>query len=182
MTEPVRRLDLTTPRAEAVYAPPSADGDTSPLEALRAALLEEVRRPEVTYEVPSRPGVAVTFDTNITVEEMDAWRGRAKKAGKAGRAGMLDPIKLACIVVANKATGILMNGKRVNDDEGDALLFYSVELQRMVGSPEGDSPAAIRRLYGVDGHLIAVADSIVEDAGYGEDVDSAAPDPTQTTP
>ena len=184
MTEPVRRLDFTNnpPSSEAVYAPPTDNLDTSPLEALRAALKEDVHRDNKTYPVSSRPGVSVEFDENIAVEQMDAWRTRSKKACKAGKAGELDPIKLACIVVANQARAILMGGKRVNDDAGDPMLFYSVELQRMVGSSEGDSIAAIRKMYGVDGHLIAVADTIVSDAGYGDDVEESAPDPTQTTP
>lgn len=167
---------LPTSRPDPMLAPPSAaelDGST-PLALLEQALAGEVSLPPIRLPVPEREGVSIEFDTNIDNDLLTAWRKRAIREDP--REGT-DPLKLACIVLSNKATGFYMNGRPVTRD-GQPLTFASQEVWQMVRPPALNAVQAVKRLFGVDAHVIIAGEEVLRAAGYGDSIQQEEADPT----
>lgn len=157
-----------------VFTPPRVDELTSPLDLLAQMLSGEVSRPPIRLPVPERAGVSIDFDANIDNDQLTAWRKRALYEDP--RDGT-DPLKLACIVLANKAIGFAINGKPVLK-EGQPLTFASQEVWAMVKPPAVSAIQAVRRLFGVDGHVITAGGEVLRAAGYGDAIMQEDADPT----
>ena len=184
--QPTRRIDGVSghaasatieedqPRGLPELAPPREEELSSPLDLLAQTLAGEVHRPPITLPVPERAGVTITFDTNIDNDTLTAWRKRANY--EDARDGT-DPLKLACIVLSNKAIGFSMNGRPVLK-EGQPLTFASQDVWQMVKPPALTALQAVRRLYGVDAHVITVGGEVLRAAGYGDVIAQEDADPT----
>ena len=80
-------------------------------------------------------------------------------------------MKFACYVVGSCCEAILFNDEIVLDDDGVAVTFASQVILDMT-SDVRPIPDGIRRFYGVDPHLEATALSILDHAGYGDEVEA----------
>lgn len=165
--------------AEADLAPVAR---TSPLDALRAELAQEVPEELLTLDVPTRADTAVRFDTEVEWEELVAWRKRA--SSKANRSAAnpegVDLMRLAAIVVANTAVAIVHKGTEVTGTNGEVLTFAHPELLAMLGVERAVD--AVRKFYGRDGHVQAAAGRVIDAAGYGDELGELDPDEDPTTP
>lgn len=148
---------------------PYQDDEKTVLEQLKERLTRKIERPEIEVEVPERKGVTVRFSPNITHHQMRAWR---KKAGDSTKAGM-DPLKFACEVIGQTCMAILVDGVPVTED-GNNVTFASDSILEWVGASR-PIPDGIRSFYGVDPHIEAVAVTIMEKSGYGDDVEEVDP-------
>lgn len=133
------------------------------LDALRSALKEETTVPAFRLAVPNRPSIELEFNPDI---EYDLLR-RFMKSAARNKAKEFNPLAFAYSVLSKTNVGVYINGRQAHDAEGTPLTVVHAELRAMLGAV--DTVDAIRRLYGVDGHIIAAANRVVEEAGYNED-------------
>lgn len=139
------------------------------LEGLKAIISQEVQRDHVQIDVPDREGVAVVFNPNFRLRQLNAWY---KKAGEGTRKGF-DAILLATIVIAKTVDAIKFNGV-VARENGVKLNFVSPTILAMVDR-DRPVPDGIIAFWGSDAHLQATASKIIEAAGFIEDVDAVDP-------
>lgn len=133
------------------------------LDDLKQALSKASENPALTLRVPARPTLDLVFNPNI---EYGVIRRFFKQAeGKDG----VNQLKMAYMVIAWANTGIRVRGVLATDSEGNDMSVKNHEFQRMLESR--DTQDCIYRLYGEkagEGHVINVADRILEEAGYGD--------------
>ena len=154
---------------------PSEDKESkNVLSQLRAIVMEEVNLPDVEIEVKQRSGVSVVYSPNISNAQLRGWRKKCTNR----KTGELDNIKFACLVVGDTAQEIHVNGDPAICDDGSPLVFNSNEFAEMIGVEKFEIvPHGIRDFFGVDAHLEATAMLILDNSGYGDDVE-AEEDPT----
>jgi hypothetical protein len=154
---------------------PSEDKDSkNVLSQLRAIVAEEVNLPDVEIEVKMRPGVSVIYSPNISNAQLKSWRKKSSNR----KTGELDNIKFACLVVGDTVREILVNGEVATEDDGSPLVFSSKEFADVMDVDMAQIvPHGIRDFFGVDAHLEATAMLILDNSGYGDDVE-AEEDPT----
>jgi hypothetical protein len=143
----------------------------NPLDALAAELSQDVETAYETLAVPRRPGIAVRYACDVSYDELVAWRKKAKDTTKPGH---LDEIKLATIILANKAVGLAVHGQPVTVD-GRELTFADRELRDRFFGGRGPT-GAIRHLYGLDGHIDAAAKQVLRLSGFGDELDAVDDD------
>lgn len=133
-----------------------------------ADLAEEDEDTYVTLPVPMKPNYALTFNTAIDYDDLRMWIRRAKDTKDKTDPHML---RLAFAVLSNTCIGMLFKGQEVTAKDGRKLTINHPEFVALVKAPIGNSvPAAIRKFYGRDGHIIQVMNKVLEEAGY-TDVD-----------
>lgn len=154
---------------------PSEDKDSkNVLSQLRAIVSEEVSLPDVEIEVKQRQGVSVIYSPNISNAQLKSWRRKSSNR----KTGELDNIKFACLVVGDTAQEIHVNGEPAILDDGSALTFNSQEFADMMDVEMFEIvPHGIRDFFGIDAHLEATAMAILDNSGYGDDVEPEE-DPT----
>jgi hypothetical protein len=184
--QPTRRFDGTghdpdvdaerAPGAGDEFAPPRPEelAGSSPLDLLKQVISGEVEHEPLTLPVPKRRGVAITYNTELDNDLLTAWRKRSMYDDS--RDGV-DPLKFACIVLTNKAVGFTIHGRPVTAD-GHPLTFASSEVWEMVKPPAMSGIDAVRRLYGVDAHVIIAGEEVLRAAGYGDQIHQVEADPT----
>lgn len=167
-------IDVDDPDAGA-----PASREVTPLDVIRGELAEEVDLGTVTLEVPGRPRYMVRYRCDVAYEELLDWRDRASITNRAQRrqkapasavaaAGRLNELKMAEFVLVYKADAILRDGDEVPDDDGGPLTFTSPLLLDMVGAHSATE--AVRRFYGVDGHVTAAAQRVLVESGWTDAV------------
>jgi len=114
-----------------------------------------------------REGMSVRFSPNIKQRELDQWRVQAGPKRKEG----MDFVKFACYVIGNTCTGIYLNNELIENEDGIALNFASSEILSMLDE-ERPVPEGIQAFFANDSHLQAVSLTILEKAGWGEDVEA----------
>lgn len=155
-------------------APSEDKNSKNVLSQLRAIVAEEVNLPDVEIEVKMRPGVSVIYSPNISNAQLKSWRKKSTNR----KTGELDNIKFACLVVGDTVREILVNGEVATEDDGSPLVFSSKEFADMMDVDMAQIvPHGIRDFFGVDAHLEATAMLILDNSGYGDDVE-AEEDPT----
>lgn len=154
---------------------PSEDKDSQNiLSQLRAIVQEEVLLPEVEIEVKQRPGVSVVYSPNISNAQLKSWRKKSTNR----KTGELDDIKFACLVVGDTAEEIHLNGEPATLEDGSPLRFNTQEFADMMDVEMFEIvPHGIRDFFGVDAHLSATAMLILDNSGYGDEVETEE-DPT----
>lgn len=143
-----------------------------PLDSIKEELAADVETEDLPLPVPRRPGYELTFSTNLDGEKFDLW---ARKCKDRKALGGIDELKLALFVLANQNTGIRRQGGPV-EVEGQPMTVRTQAFLDMTGT--GRPFDALRKLYGSDGHVQAAAREVLAECGYGEDLASAAEDPT----
>lgn len=139
------------------------------LDELRAELEKEVERPLIEIVVPERPNISLRFNPNITQSKLTSWRNNSGVKTKKG----LNSVKFSTYVIGDTCVGIYIDGELAVNDDGVALTFGSEVIWEMSNS--SDPVEAIKAMFGVEPHLEAVAIKIIEEAGYGEEVDAQDP-------
>lgn len=80
----------------------------SPLESLKAAMSTPLPKEHVALSPLRRPDIEVRIRTNVTLDEVNIWR---KGAEDDTFPGGFNPVRLACIFLANGSVDVLMGGK-----------------------------------------------------------------------
>lgn len=154
---------------------PAVDMDPATLLAdIAADLVKETEGTYVTLAVPTRPDYMLTFRTVIDYDTLRMWIKRARENKKDQDPHML---RLAFAVLSNTNTAILFKGRTVPARAGGNLTLSSPEFLTIVKAGIGNSvPAAIRKFYGRDGHIITVMTRVLEEAGYADiDLEDGGP-------
>lgn len=140
--------------------------------ALREELKKKVQNEPVTLKVISRDDVAIRFNTNIEAGLVQQWR---KRSSDKSMPDGFDPVKFACIVIANQAEVVIHKGKEAVGNNGEYISFKNNELLEMLGTDRAVD--AVRTMYGVDGHILQTAEKIFVAAGYDADESDIENDP-----
>lgn len=147
------------------------------LDALQNELRQVVRNEPITLVVPTRPHISLVFETNIDSTKLQLWR---KVSQDKSMPDNFDGVKFSSIVIANQCTHVMYDGKIATSEDGKDLNFRENAFLDMLGSKR--AVPAVRKLYGVDGHIFIAADAILRAAGYDSDEqDSQNADPTLLT-
>lgn len=144
--------------------------DATLLDRLKETVTKKIERPVVRLAVPERPGVSLRISPNITQQQMRAWR---RNSGEDSKAGM-DATKFAAYVVGHTTIGILFNDEEVYDDDGHGLNFASRVVLDMTSAAR-PVPDAVIALFGIEPHVEAAALSILDAAGFSDNVDTEDP-------
>lgn len=150
------------------------------LDAIRAELAAEVTPDELPLDVPTRDGYIVRYRCDVNNDELTAWRKKATiKAAKGDKPAQYDEAKVAAIILANKAVAIVARGVELTN-EGEPMTFGTPAFWDLVG--KASSTEAVRHFYGLDGHVIAAANMVLDASGFGGEllVDDET-DPTKTS-
>ncbi len=148
--------------------------DTTVLDSLKTELKRIVKNEPLTLAVPSRPGMAIVFDTNVEATQLQHWR---KASSDKSMPDKFDGLKFSAIIIANQALQILYKNEIAVDTEGNDLNFRNPNFTAMLGADRAS--AAVRKLYGVDGHIFIAANQILGAAGYDDgEQGSTGADPT----
>lgn len=168
-------FDLTNKNDDELIIPKSEDErDTrTVLDELRVELKRVVKNPPISLQVPSRPEMKISFDTNVEAKMLQSWRKACRDKSMPDN---FDGLKFSTIVMANQAIEISFKGEVIVDEAGDLLTFRNQKFVDMLGAL--GSIDAVRRLYGVDGHIFIAADEILRAAGYDSEDQEQQSDPT----
>lgn len=168
-------FDLTKNVDDELIVPKNDDEPTTRtvLDELRVELKRVVKSPPVVLQVPSRADMYIKYDTNIEAKMLQSWRKACRDKSLPDN---FDSLKFSTIVMANQAIEIKFKGETIVDDTGELLTFRNqkfIDMLDAVGSID-----AVRRLYGVDGHIFIAADEILRAAGYDSEGQEQQTDPT----
>lgn len=152
-----------------VVVPTTAAG--SPLEALREEIAKEAKRKPIELGTEERPGFAVRYSTDITMERLSAWQKASKDTSYEGG---VDPMRLASICLANCCDALLY-GNAVIEDAGERVTFRSRSFHEQAGVV--DPLQAVEWWYGSDGVILVTFGKVMEAAGFDEN--TVTRDPTQ---
>lgn len=166
-------FDVSSTDDDIIVDTPSEKNAGTILAELEAELKREVRNAPIVLNVPGRPGMAIRFDVNIESNAVQTWR---KQSQNKSMQDNFDGLKFSSLVIANKAECILYNGTPALTEDGDELNFKNPVLLTMVGATRALD--AVRKLYGIDGHIFIAADEILRAAGYDSDGQEQQADPT----
>lgn len=137
--------------------------DLSDLDTLRADLAADVKLPDVTIPVETRPGYAVRYRLDVSQQQLDAWRKLAKDRK---RDGGIASERFSALILANTCTAIVRAGKVVTED-GEPITFRSREFLELTGSARAAD--GVGKFYGLDAHVDAAARRVLVDAGWGDE-------------
>ena len=143
----------------------------SRLDRLRQKLEADVTRPDVLIPVPARPGVFIKVSPNLEQTQLRSWR---KQAGE-GTKNDFDTTKFCTYVLAHTCRGIYLDDEEMFDDNDNPLTFASPEIKEYL-QVDRPVPDGVKAMYKNDAHLEAAAMAVLEQAGYGDNVE-AVPDP-----
>lgn len=136
--------------------------------SLREAVAKKAVKPNIKLTIPNRPAIKLEFDPNIEFDVYQAWMNKATRGKKTP-----DFLRLAMQVIAYSNRAVIFNGQPAESEDGSGriLTVRSEELHDMLGAPIGSVQAAIKELYGSDGHIIQTLHKITDAAGYSVDGD-----------
>jgi hypothetical protein len=171
-------VDLTTGGIARAAQVSDALVDVAPMSSLEALASElgEVRTATIALRVESRPGWAVVFSAGVEGAQMAAWRRSA--LDDTIDPPTVDEFLFHRIFVAAQCIGMHHNGVPVTDNAGKAVTFYSADLWRLLGIPEGvpsGATLAVKKFYANDYAVAAVSERVLEEAGFGRKVEVESP-------
>lgn len=144
---------------------------TTVFDDLRTELETPVEVQPLFLQVPNRPSIEVIYEPAIEFDLLRAWI----KKSSTGRKKEFDPLLFAFQILSFTCRGIRIRGKEATED-GEPMTFASRTLQEMLGTT--NPRAAIRNLYGGEGHIISASQYVLEAAGYGDvDMDEGDDNP-----
>lgn len=170
MTETYEFSTGDNPKPERQGSTASRSGEPTILDRLRQELAKKVERQTILIDVPERPGISLQISPNISQHQMRAWR---KNSGENTKNGF-DPTKFACYVVGHTCTGIFIDGEEAVNEDGHPLTFASPEILDMTNSTR-PIPECVQSFFGLDPHVEAAALTIMDAAGYGDEVEQVDP-------
>lgn len=143
--------------------------------------LAERRRRVVEIVHPDVPKWRATYRLPADANEIEPFRARAEKAAKRKQ-----PYSFEAAILATFNESLTFMGEPLEDETGAPATFRDREVMNLLDAA-GSPSAAVRALYGSDGIVGAVAEQLLDAAGYGTSRDvqvdavdeDAAPDPTR---
>ena len=141
----------------------SVGATSTALEDLEADLQPVVTEP-VVIPVENRPGYALRCRTDFTGKDLDKWRKLAKDKSFADG---IDGVKLSSLVLGATCIAVTKHGADVLED-GRPVTFQSAAFRGMLGVRDIDP--AVRRFFGAEGKVEASARTLLNAAGWGEEV------------
>lgn len=160
---------------------PNQDDDSkyvagSPLEQLEVELRAETEEEPYRWHIPRRPKLRIIINPNIDGEKFQIWQRQSRVGKKTGTEQIIDPLKLAALMVGNQLVGVEVkqaNGEWVEATENDrSLTLGSPSLRKMLAGKDQVSSGGVvlvRNLFGNDGHLLAASAELANAAGYGDE-------------
>jgi hypothetical protein len=145
------------------------DSSGNILDELRKELGRTVERPLVQIVIPERPNIALRLNPNLNQAQLKHWRNNSGANSKKG----LDSVKFSCYIIGETCVGIFINGKEAVDENGTPLTFASEVIWEMTNA--SDAFESIKDMFAVEPHLETAAMSIIEAAGYGDEVETEDP-------
>lgn len=145
----------------------------NPLDALAAAIKQEVVREDVTFPVPSRPGMTIRYSTAVDMEHVQNWRRSSHDKSAQDNFNVL---KFSMLIIANTAKAFAFEGQEAFGGDGERISFTSPEVGEWTGQKRALD--RVRVIFANDGHIISTAGEVMEAAGYGDEIMEADPDPT----
>jgi len=138
----------------------------SPLEALKALLSAEAASEPITRKVPNREGFSVRLATTVEERELKHWTRSSQR--KVGGRVEGDSVKFASLLIAAKCEAILYMGQEIEAD-GDVVTFRHPAIRTLLGLPaEASHVVVMEHFYGSGGHIVGVANEVLEAAGWGD--------------
>jgi len=146
-----------------LVGPEAADaGSSNELGDLRDELVAELDEETKPLEVSTRAGFAVVFSKDIDFDLLKAYRRRAGGT----KTKDADELRFSSIILASACRRILRNGEPLTA-EGEPVTFASPAFLELYGV--GRAVEAVRRFYGRDGVVLAAANWLLAEAGYGDE-------------
>lgn len=161
--------------------------DVSPMDNILDLLRTEFVPVEKTYGVPTRPGLALTFRTDLSQDHMDAFRKQAQKGRRSLRPGVepdVDGAKFASLMIAQYCVGLakvdgatgqgvpVLRSHLVPGSPDERVHFGHRELLTQLGAKS--RAEGVRKLFGQDGPLIAMSNQLLNDSGLMDEMDETA--------
>lgn len=170
--------------------------DDAPLDDVRTAAQNVLERgaeelPALTVDVPSRDGVSLRVDPNLSVHQLQRWQ---KGCANNQMYGGVDNLKLACVILAHLTVDVLFHRR------SSGWTFKDVEFRDMLAGAEhkrldaearrkGKQPPkrverpkpsqAVRMLFGREPLVMQASDEVLAAAGLDEAMDEeTGDDPT----
>lgn len=145
--------------------------ELSVLDLLKAEAKKEISR-TVAYAVEEREGWSAEYDTSISLQDYNRYTRSAQ--GKKKDPKDADAAIFSGMALVERNTRIMLNGKPVQDSDGDLLTFRSEEFIAMF---DADSAVEALRKFMGDGHMVSTAGALYREAGYAEE--AKPEDPTE---
>jgi hypothetical protein len=173
MTTAARRVGAVDDRSDTneFVVPGRAEPQVSPESVLadiaRDLAATSAAEEPVSLVVPNRSEFYLQFRGSIDFDDLRLWVKRSREKGGN------DPhaLRLAIAVLSNTNVGMTYKGEPAMGRDDRPLTLAHPELHAMLGAPVGGTPAAIRKFYGADGHIIMTMRRILEEAGYTDEVE-----------
>lgn len=165
--------EITDPRVSASRPPVddpdlTSNGELSLLDVLKE-VAEPFDSPDVVFSVRTRDGWAVRYSTDIDADQLKLWQKRSKD-----QRGDIEEIRLASIMLANLCVGLIRNGNDLTDN-GEPVTFAHPDIWRLYNASRAAD--AVRSFYSLDTYLVSTCNSLLREAGWGEEIQAL--DPTQ---
>lgn len=146
-----------------------APSELSPLERMKQESKRTLER-FVSYPVTGRPGVVLEFSTIVEPEDLKRYQKNAQ--GNKKRPEDADNVLAAAQVLQEASRAIYINGDKIVGDDGNDWTLGHKEFIATYG--DMGAPEAIKLLLG-GGQLLTMSGALVEEAGYGADIDTVDP-------
>lgn len=154
-------------RGDDTMYPADAGLEDTPLEDL-ARDVEAAVLPTTTFPISTRPGWEASYRLDITANQIESWRKRAKKGRE------VNTTMFSALALAETNTGLLRQGKPVRLD-GTPQTFRDTALHESLGVARATE--AILKVYGLEGQVDATARALLREAGWGDELEAMS-DPT----
>lgn len=173
-TYDLEELEFSEETETTKTTPAKKKGLPTVLDQLRSTLAKpSTAQKETTIKVPVRPEIALKFNTDIPLDQLDRWRITSKKSKKPD--ADIDLLKFNTTIIVSQCTEVLVNGTEAVDETGESLNFRHDDLVAMLGAL--DSRGAVSTLFERDADILRVGTEILTAAGYGDTEDQDEEDP-----
>jgi hypothetical protein len=133
---------------------------------LRDALNAPVEQEPLTLAVPLRSSISLQFRRALDYDLLQ------KIINKNTRKDKINQLQFSYAIIAYMNVGVLLNGAEQTDDENTKFSVRHAEMRNMVNAR--DVKDCIWKVYGEkagEGHIIQTAMRIMEECGYGTEID-----------
>lgn len=142
---------------------------TTILATLAEDMAKEADESTLDLVVPMREDFMMHFNPRIDYDSLRLWIKKAREQGKKSKDEEPHMLRLSFAVLSNTNVGISYKGIEVPAPDGKPLTINHPAFLSYVKAKLGNSvPAAIRKFYGRDGHIIMTMNRVIEAAGFGD--------------
>lgn len=141
----------------------------SPLDRMRAMSKESIERFPL-YKVAGREGLTLEFSNAIDPEDLKRYQKNAQ--GKKKDPKDADQVLASAQILQEASRAMYLNGDQLVSPDGSEWTLAHEEFIAMYGGM--GAVEAIKQLLG-GGQLLTMSGKLVEEAGYGAEIESADP-------